>query len=104
MDAWKGNDMQDEKKPKKIRILAAVLGGLAAALLVLYCAYRVWERPPEIEATPEPAAEDLPVEAEPAEESGEAPAEGDAEEAEPEPEDAPEMPEANPASEPGEGE
>lgn len=56
MDAWKGNDMQDEKKPKKIRILAAVLGGLAAVLLVLYCAYRVWERPPEIEATPEPTA------------------------------------------------
>lgn len=55
MDTWKGNEMQDEKLPKRIRILATVLGGLAVALLVLYCAYRVWERPPEIAETPAPA-------------------------------------------------
>ena len=46
--------MQDEKKPKRTRIALTVLGGLAVALLVLYCAYRVWERPPEIAETPAP--------------------------------------------------
>ena len=45
--------MQDEKKRKRIRIAIMVLGGLGLALLTLYCALRIWERPPEV-AAPEP--------------------------------------------------
>ena len=51
--------MQDEKNRKLVRITLTGLGGLAAALLLLWSAYRVWERPPAV-ATPTPEVSTAP--------------------------------------------
>ncbi len=48
--------MQDENKSKRIRVALAGLSGLALAALLLWSAYRVWERPPDVEAGPPPTA------------------------------------------------